>query len=199
MSSWFSIGSTIDKDVRPSPSDGIGLSVNSSIDVDNDVESNKTNNDAYGILDMRAKYAEALNELHGSVTLEDEPWMMAKGCFEEIIEKANVDIPEESAAASQERKFLAFLSCSNLSRMLSKVPTYSKAALNYGLDAATMMSFSETTRHDPGLLLRLAKMTLDSGDYWSCRQILDHRIHVHLESRKQLVPGELSISYLIPT
>ena len=191
MSSWFSIGSTTDKEVRPPSDEGIGLS-NSSKDVDDDdVVSNKISNDVYGILDMRAKYAEALNELHCSVSSDDESWIRAKECFEEIIEKANVDIPEESAAASQERKFLAFLSCSNLSRMLSKVHIYSKAALNYALDAASMMSFSETTRHDPGLLLRLAKMTLDSGDYWSCRQILDHRIHVHLESRKRLIPGVL--------
>ena len=194
MSSWFSIGSTT---VGQSSDVGIGLS-NSSSDVDDDVAGNKISNDVYGILDMRAKYAEALNELHCSVSPEDEPWIMAKGCFEEIIEKANVDIPEESAAASQERKFLAFLSCSNLSRMLSKVPTYANAALNYGLDAASMMSFSEITRHDPGLLLRLAKMTLDSGDYWSCRQILDHRIQVHLESRKRLVPGAFELLYCAP-
>jgi hypothetical protein len=123
-----------------------------------------------GIFKLRSTYTRALSALHRSENAYDTDWCESRAHFEEIVSLAE-RIMDETAAARSECTLLQFVAYSNLSRMLSKTDE-KKSALNHALDAAAVFSIRYSSVHDPGLLLRIARLTLDVGDLWSCEQIL---------------------------
>jgi hypothetical protein len=123
-----------------------------------------------GIFKLRSTYTRALSALHGSENAYDTDWCESRAHFEEIVSLAE-SIMDETSAARSECTLLQFVAYSNLSRMLSKTDE-KKNALNHALDAAAVFSIPYSSVHDPGLLLRIARLTLDVGDLWSCEQIL---------------------------
>lgn len=140
---------------------------------DQDSDSNEET-EKIGILILRSAYTEGLNALHCSKNYDDESWMAAKTYFEKIL-SVTEDMSDETAAVRSERKLLLFLSLSNLSRMLSK-STQKDLALHYALEATSLLSIRDINIQDPGLLLRIAKLTLEKGDMWSCKHILAYRL-----------------------
>ena len=123
-----------------------------------------------GIFKLRSTYTRALSALHRSENAYDTDWCESRAQFEEIVSLAE-SIMDETSAARSECTLLQFVAYSNLSRMLSKTDE-KKSALNHALDAAAVFSIRCSSVHDPGLLLRIARLTLDVGDLWSCEQIL---------------------------
>ena len=123
-----------------------------------------------GIFKLRSTYTRALSALHRSENAYDTDWRESRAYFEDIVSLAESIIDETSAARS-ECTLLQFVAYSNLSRMLAKTDE-KKNALNHALDAAAVFSIRYSSVHDPGLLLRIARLTLDVGDLWSCEQIL---------------------------
>jgi hypothetical protein len=127
-----------------------------------------------GIFKLRLTYTTGLSALHCSEDVGDEKWLESKICFEEVIRIAG-DSADEAGAARSECMLLLFLSNSNLSRMLAK-SDQKALALYHALDAASTLSIEDSRVHDPGLLLRIAKLTLKLRDSWSCKQLLGYRI-----------------------
>lgn len=123
-----------------------------------------------GIFKLRSTYTRALSALHRSENAYDTDWYESRAHFEEIVSLAE-SIMDETSAARSECTLLQFVAYSNLSRMLAKTEE-KKNALNHALDAAAVFSIRYSSVHDPGLLLRIARLTLDVGDLWSCEQIL---------------------------
>lgn len=123
-----------------------------------------------GIFKLRSTYTRALSALHRSEDAYDTDWRESRAHFEEIVSLAE-SIMDETSAARSECTLLQFVAYSNLSRMLAKTDE-KKNALNHALDAAAVFSIRYSSVHDPGLLLRIARLTLDVGDLWSCEQIL---------------------------
>ena len=128
-----------------------------------------------GIFKLRSTYTRALSALHGSAKVYDADWCESRAHFEEIVSLAE-SIMDETSAARSECTLLQFVAYSNLSRMLSKTEEKRKA-LNHALDAASVFSVRYGSVHDPGLLLRIARLTLDVGDLWSCEQLLIHGVN----------------------
>ena len=146
-----------------------------------------------GIFKLRLTYTKGLNALQCSEEIGDENWSESRICFEDVIHSADVSAGEAGAARS-ECALLIFLSNSNLSRMLMK--SDEKAlALNYALDAVSTMSIEDSSVHDPGLLLRIAKLTLELRDSWSCRQLLNFRIRHDRRAYGDNVGGLLDSFY----
>jgi hypothetical protein len=142
-----------------------------------------------GIFKLRLTYTTGLNALHCSEDIGDEKWLESKICFEEVIRIAG-DSADEAGAARSECTLLLFLSNSNLSRMLAKSDQKS-LALYHALDAASTLCIEDSSVHDPGLLLRIAKLTLELRDSWSCKQLLDYRIERDTYSYGSSVGGLL--------
>lgn len=128
-----------------------------------------------GIFKLRSTYTRALSALHGSEKVYDADWCESRAHFEEIVSLAE-SIMDETSAARSECTLLQFAAYSNLSRMLSRTEEKRKA-LNNALDAASVFSVRYGSVHDPGLLLRIARLTLDVGDLWSCEQLFIHGVN----------------------
>jgi hypothetical protein len=126
-----------------------------------------------GIFKLRSNYTQGLSALHGSAFAGDESWMKSRHCFEEIILFAK-QTTEETAAARTECTLILFLAYSNLSRMLAN--SEKKIALFYAIKAASVMNINASSIHDPGLLLRIARLTLSNNDFWSCKQIIAYNM-----------------------
>lgn len=146
-----------------------------------------------GIHKLRLTYTAGLNALHCSEDIGDEKWLESKICFEEVIRIAG-DSADEAGAARSECTLLLFLSNSNLSRMLAK-SDLKPLALYHALDAASIMSIEDSSVHDPGLLLRIAKLTLELQDSWSCKQLLGYRVRHDRRSSGSSVGGLLDSFY----
>ena len=146
-----------------------------------------------GIFKLRVTYTTGLNALYCSEDIGDEKWLESKTCFEEVIRIAG-DSVDEAGAARSECTLLLFLSNSNLSRMLAKSDQKS-LALYYALDAASTLSIDDSSVHDPGLLLRIAKLTLELRDSWSCKQLLGYRIRHDRQTYGSSVGGLLDSFY----
>lgn len=146
-----------------------------------------------GIFKLRVTYTTGLNALYCSEDIGDEKWLESKTCFEEVIRIAG-DSVDEAGAARSECTLLLFLSYSNLSRMLAKSDQKS-LALYYALDAASTLSIEDSSVHDPGLLLRIAKLTLELRDSWSCKQLLGYRIQHDRQAYGSSVGGLLDSFY----
>lgn len=146
-----------------------------------------------GIFKLRLTYTEGLNALHCSEDIGDEKWLESKICFEEVIRIAG-DSADEAGAARSECRLLLFLSNSNLSRMLAK-SDQKPLALYHALDAASTMSIEDSSVHDPGLLLRIAKLTLELQDSWSCKQLLGYRVRHDRKASGSSVGGLLDSFY----
>ena len=126
-----------------------------------------------GIFKLRATYNRGLNSLHCSRDPYDAQSIESRQCFESIITSVS-EKNGETAAAQKECILLLFLAYSNLSRMVAKTDERG-LALKYALDAANTMSITESSSLDPGLLLRIAKLAFEEGDYWSCSHLLGYR------------------------
>jgi hypothetical protein len=162
-------------------------------DIDN-LQADRSNTDnepikELGIFKLRLTYTTGLNALHCSEDIGDEKWLESKICFEEVIRIAG-DSADEAGAARSECMLLLFLSNSNLSRMLAK-SDQKPLALYHALDAASTLSIEDSSVHDPGLLLRIAKLTLELRDSWSCKQLLGYRIKYDVCSYGSSVGGLL--------
>lgn len=127
-----------------------------------------------GIFKLRATYNRGLNSLHSSRDPSDAQSVESRNCFEEIVRSVHERI-DQTAAARRECTLLLFLAYSNLSRMVAKTDEKG-LALTYALNAANTLSIKESSFLDPGLLLRIAKLAFEEGDYWSCSHLLGYRI-----------------------
>lgn len=138
-----------------------------------------------GIFKLRATYNRGLNSLHCSRDPHDAQSIESRHCFESIIQSVS-EKNDETAAIRKECTLLLFLAYSNLSRMVEKTDERG-LALTYALNAANTMSIAESSFLDPGLLLRIAKLSFEDGDLWSCSHLLGYRI-----SRENGVKGPVS-------
>lgn len=143
------------------------------MEIDNEDIDEEDNIGEIGILKLRSNYTQGLSALHVSASAGDESWIKSRHCFEEII-LLTKQTTEETAAARTECILILFLAYSNLSRML--VYSDKKLALFYAIEAASVMNINDTSIHDPGLLLRIAKLTLSNNDFWSCKQIIAYNL-----------------------